>query len=80
LEAVAATIGIDGPRLLEQTQQPELKAALRAVNDEAVAAGVIGVPSLVVDGQVFWGDDRLNDAASRCQSSGGTSERESEPV
>ena len=67
LAAVAETIGMDGRRLLEQTQEPEIKEALRAVNDEAVAAGVIGVPSVVVDGEVFWGDDRLSEAASRCR-------------
>jgi 2-hydroxychromene-2-carboxylate isomerase len=66
LAAVAAIIGMDGPRLLEQTQQPEIKDALRGVNSEAVAAGVVGVPSVVVDGEVFWGDDRLSEAASRC--------------
>lgn len=67
LEAVAASIGIDGPRLLGQTKQPAIKDALRAVNDEAVAAGVVGVPSVVVDGEVFWGDDRLSEAASQCR-------------
>lgn len=71
LEVVAETIGMDGARLLEQTQEPEIKEALRAVNDEAVAAGVVGVPSVVVDGEVFWGDDRLSEAASRCRRSGG---------
>ena len=70
LEAVAASIGMDGPRLLEQAQRPEIKDALRGVNDEAVAAGVIGVPSVLVDGEVFWGDDRLSEAASRCRRSG----------
>jgi 2-hydroxychromene-2-carboxylate isomerase len=67
LQAIAATVDMDGPRLLEQAQQPEIKDALRAVNDEAVAAGVVGIPSVVVDGEVFWGDDRLSEAASRCR-------------
>jgi 2-hydroxychromene-2-carboxylate isomerase len=71
LVAVAATVGMDGSRLLEQTQQPEIKDALRAVNDEAVRAGVVGVPSVVVEGEVFWGDDRLSEAASRCRRGAG---------
>jgi len=71
LVAVATTVGTDGPRLLAQTQQPEIKDALRAVNDEAVAVGVIGIPSVVVDRDVFWGDDRLSEAASRCRRSSG---------
>lgn len=36
-----------------------VKQALRANGDEALAAGVFGVPSLVVDGRVFWGLDSL---------------------
>lgn len=46
---------------LEQTAQAEgaVKAALRANTDAAIACGVFGVPSFVVDGQVFWGFDAL---------------------
>ncbi len=36
-----------------------VKARLRANTDEAVAAGVFGVPSLVIDGRMFWGLDSL---------------------
>lgn len=36
-----------------------VKARLRANTDEAVAAGVFGVPSFVVDGRMFWGLDSL---------------------
>jgi len=65
LGAVAAGCGLDGARLLEATEDPEVKAALRASNDEAVAAGVIGVPTVVVAGEPFWGDDRLDEATDR---------------
>jgi 2-hydroxychromene-2-carboxylate isomerase len=40
------------------------KDRLRAATDEAYGRGVRGVPSLVVRDQVFWGDDRLEDAAA----------------
>ncbi len=36
-----------------------VKARLRANTDEAVSAGVFGVPAFVVDGRVFWGFDAL---------------------
>lgn len=39
-----------------------VKDALRAATDAAAERGVIGVPSLVVGEQVFWGDDRLEEA------------------
>ena len=75
LEAVAAGCGLDGARLLEATEDPEVKGALRANNDEAVAAGVIGVPTVVVAGEPFWGDDRLDEAAARAARGTGASER-----
>lgn len=36
-----------------------VKDALRRNSDEALGAGVFGVPSFVVDGRVFWGNDAL---------------------
>lgn len=36
---------------------PEVKNALRANGEAAIAAGVFGVPTFVVDGQLFWGVD-----------------------
>lgn len=63
LAAVADAVGMSGADLIERAGTPEVKDALRAINDEAVAAGVIGVPSVAVDGAVFWGDDRLEEAA-----------------
>lgn len=36
---------------------PEVKTALHANSDEALARGVFGVPTFAVDGELFWGDD-----------------------
>lgn len=56
--------GIDDRVLGDSLQDQQVKDAARALTDEAVAAGVFGVPSIVVGEQLFWGDDRLLDAAS----------------
>jgi 2-hydroxychromene-2-carboxylate isomerase len=40
-----------------------VKDALRAATDSAAARGVKGVPSVVIGEEVFWGDDRLEEAA-----------------
>lgn len=40
-------------------QSPEVKQQLQAWTDEAIALNIFGVPSLVVDGKVFWGQDAL---------------------
>jgi 2-hydroxychromene-2-carboxylate isomerase len=39
-----------------------VKRALIEATDEAAELGVVGVPSIVVDDEVFWGDDRLDEA------------------
>lgn len=39
--------------------QTDAKVRLRRWTDEAIAAGVFGVPTLAVDGELFWGTDAL---------------------
>ena len=55
--AVASELGLDGPSLVEAAQLPEAKARLRAQTDAAIAAGVFGVPSMLVEKELFWGYD-----------------------
>jgi 2-hydroxychromene-2-carboxylate isomerase len=50
--------------LLAAIERDAIKARLRKATDEAGNLGVRGVPSVVVDGEVFWGDDRLEEAAA----------------
>src|SRR3954451_2834703 len=44
-------------------QDPSIKAALRAATEAAHERGVFGVPTLAVRDELFWGDDRLEEAA-----------------
>jgi 2-hydroxychromene-2-carboxylate isomerase len=55
-------VGIDEQLLGAALTDEEIKDATRARTTEAVAAGVFGVPSVLVGEQLFWGDDRLADA------------------
>ncbi len=49
--------------VLELAAEPEAKAALRAATEEAQALGVFGAPSFTTaDGELFWGNDRFEDA------------------
>jgi 2-hydroxychromene-2-carboxylate isomerase len=48
--------------LLKAVGTDGVKTALREATERAGDAGVFGVPSLVVGGEVFWGDDRVEDA------------------
>ena len=53
------------PRLaLSRARSPEISEALESETKNATQLGVFGAPSLVVRGEVFWGDDRLDDALS----------------
>lgn len=56
---VAQSIGLDGQALMDAAQTPAIKDELRRRVEEAVAFGVFGAPTIVVDGEVFWGNDRL---------------------
>ncbi len=59
LEHLASEIGLDGPNLRTLATSPGIKSALRDTTAEAIAAGAFGVPSMVVDGELFWGVDSV---------------------
>src|SRR5688572_13051090 len=52
--------GFDPMALLGMANDPEVKDRLKAVTQEAVARGVFGAPTFFVDGQMYWGQDRLD--------------------
>jgi 2-hydroxychromene-2-carboxylate isomerase len=57
-------IGQDPARVVPLARSDEIGRALDAATDEARSLQVFGSPSFVVDGELFWGDDRLDDAIS----------------
>ncbi len=63
--AAADDAGLDGTAALRAAADPEVKRALRAATEAAFARGVVGVPTVAVGDELFWGDDRLEDAATR---------------
>ena len=63
LEAGRRT-GIDADELGAALTDAEVKSALRLATDDALARGVFGVPTVIVRGELFWGDDRLEQAAA----------------
>ena len=56
--------------LLKAVQTDIVKGALREATDAAAARGVEGVPAVVVGEEVFWGDDRLDDAIEAARVAG----------
>jgi 2-hydroxychromene-2-carboxylate isomerase len=57
-------IGQDPARVIALAQSDEVGGAYKASTDEARALGIFGAPSFVTRGEVFWGDDRLDDAVT----------------
>jgi 2-hydroxychromene-2-carboxylate isomerase len=45
-------------------EDPQVKAQLHAATDAAHELCLIGVPTIAIDDELFWGDDRLEDAAA----------------
>lgn len=62
---VAAAVGVDRDAVREGVGRQSVKDALRRATDEALARGAIGVPTVAVGEELFWGDDRLPEAAAR---------------
>ena len=60
----AAACELHPNAVLKGVELQSTKDRLRAATQEAYELGVRGVPSVVVGDQVFWGDDRLEDAAA----------------
>lgn len=59
IAALATEIGADPARLAQGVQDPAIKDRLKALVDESIARGVFGAPTIFVDGEMFWGHDRL---------------------
>jgi len=59
LAQVADLLGYDGRMLLKSAQTAGVQDQLDKNTDEAIAANVFGSPWYVVDGEGFWGQDRL---------------------
>ncbi len=52
-------LGIDGEAVLSGMAEPDIKSRLQAATSDAVIAGVFGAPTMIADGEMFWGADRL---------------------
>jgi 2-hydroxychromene-2-carboxylate isomerase len=63
LEA-ADEAGVERGAVSDGVADPRIKQRLRDATDAAVALGVTGVPTISAGGELFWGDDRLEEAAA----------------
>jgi 2-hydroxychromene-2-carboxylate isomerase len=57
---LAAPLGVDRTALLAAVNDPAVKERLKTETEAAIARGVFGSPFVFVDGEPFWGSDRLD--------------------
>jgi 2-hydroxychromene-2-carboxylate isomerase len=73
-------VDIERQTAIEAAGDPTVKTALREATDAAHECGVFGVPTIAIGEELFWGDDRLLDAAARLQPRSDESSRGQPPL
>ena len=66
LESMVAECGLPAQRI-EQSQSQAVQERYEQYTQEAIDGGVFGAPSYVIDGEIFWGQDRLDFVAAALQ-------------
>lgn len=56
---ICARAGVEAERVLEGIAQPQVKAGLKSLTDEAIARGAFGSPTWFVGDDMYFGNDRL---------------------
>ncbi|KAJ8604664.1 hypothetical protein CTAYLR_006533 [Chrysophaeum taylorii] len=62
IAAVLTEMGIDAQRVLDRANSEEVKLKLKDRTADAMARGIFGAPTFLVGDEMFWGDDRFEDA------------------
>ncbi len=62
MRRILTDLGLPVTVLLEQAQSEPIKARLRQQTDQARLKGIFGAPTFFVGAEMFWGNDRLDDA------------------
>jgi 2-hydroxychromene-2-carboxylate isomerase len=62
LDDLLAKLGLDGPAIREEAVSPAWRPRLREATEAAAKLGVFGAPTFMVGGEMFWGNDRLEQA------------------
>jgi len=64
LAEIVADLGHDADATLARAESAANKPRLRAQTARAEELGIFGAPTFAVDGEIFWGDDRLEQAVA----------------
>jgi 2-hydroxychromene-2-carboxylate isomerase len=64
-------LGVDADAVIARAGSDEIKQALRAQVERAQARGVFGAPMMFAGDEMFWGNDRVEDAVQWARDGGG---------
>ena len=64
LRDAAGEAGLDPDEVWEAILRADIKQRLKDQTDDALARGVTGIPTVEIGDELFWGDDRLEEAAA----------------
>ena len=67
---IAGKLGVDKAELTQALNDPAVKERLKTEVDAAIERGVFGSPYIVIDGEPFWGSDRLEQVDQWLQTGG----------
>ncbi|MGH7895750.1 MAG: 2-hydroxychromene-2-carboxylate isomerase [Candidatus Binatia bacterium] len=70
VRSIVDELGQPGAALVELAQSSTVKDTLRAQTERAIQLGVFGAPAFVTRGELFWGNDRLEDALAWARGDG----------
>jgi 2-hydroxychromene-2-carboxylate isomerase len=62
LRRILDDLKLDAAVILSRTETPQLKQKLKDQTAEAARLGIFGAPTFAAKGEIFWGDDRLEQA------------------
>jgi 2-hydroxychromene-2-carboxylate isomerase len=65
LGGILAGLNVDPASTLARIEQPEIKQRLRQQTEVAQELGIFGAPSFLAKDELYWGDDRLEQAMAR---------------
>ncbi|MBH68341.1 MAG: 2-hydroxychromene-2-carboxylate isomerase [Rhodospirillaceae bacterium] len=60
IERICASLNFDSEAIMKLSRSPEISKLFEQNTEQAIQKGVFGAPTYLIDGELFWGQDRLD--------------------
>ena len=67
MRLLLSSLGRDADAVIARANSEEIRGRLASETDVARGLGIFGSPTFAIDGEIFWGDDRLETAIEWCR-------------